>query len=207
MVWLSSQWPAIVAAAEHAHQAVKSTTPVKFQVLTSAQARDVEAIAAQIIPTDDMPGAREAGVVYFIDQALKTFASDSVATYQQGLAELNSLAASKYPGVKQFADANKEQQQVLLHEISDEAKPHDVGGRRRPQTAMPTDFFQTVWQHTIFGFLVDPSAGGNRDFAGWKVIARDPAHSFAPPFGFYDKDYPGWQKAMEAEEKILASPR
>ena len=185
LVWLSSQWPAIVAAAEHAHQAVKSTTPVKFQVLTS----------------DDMPGAREAGVVYFIDQALKTFASDSVAIYQKGLAELNSLAASKYPGVKQFADANKDQQQVLLHEISDEAKPHDVGGRRRPQTAMPTDFFQTVWQHTIFGFLVDPSAGGNRDFAGWKVIARDPAHSFAPPFGFYDKDYPGWQKAMEAEEK------
>jgi hypothetical protein len=149
-----------------------------------------------------MPGAREAGVVYFIDQALKTFASDTVATYQKGLAELNSLAASKYPGVKQFADANNEQQQELLHEISDEVKSQDVGKRRRPQTAMPNDFFQTVWRHTVFGFLVVPSGGGgNRDFAGWKVIGRDPAHSFAPPFGFYDKDYPGWQKATEAEEK------
>ncbi|HVM74129.1 MAG TPA: gluconate 2-dehydrogenase subunit 3 family protein [Candidatus Saccharimonadales bacterium] len=201
LAWLGAQWPSIVAAAEHAHQAVKSTTPVKFQVLTPAQARDVEAIAAQIIPTDDLPGAREAGVVYFIDQALKTFASDTVATYQKGLAELNSLTTSNYPGVKQFADANNAQQQALLHEISDEVKSHDVGGRRRPQTAASNDFFQTVWQHTIFGFLVDPSGGGNREFAGWKVIGRDPEHSFAPPFGFYDKDYPGWQKAMEAEEK------
>jgi gluconate 2-dehydrogenase gamma chain len=201
LAWLGSPWPAIVAAAEQAHKAVKSNAPVKFQVLTPAQARDVEAIAAQIIPTDDMPGAREAGVVYFIDQALQTFASDSVVTYQKGLAELNSLTASKFPGVKQFADASNEQQQALLHEISDEVKSHDVGGRRRPPTAMPSDFFQTMWQHTIFGFLVDPSGGGNRDFAGWNVIARDPAHSFAPPFGFYDKDYPGWQKAMEAEDK------
>ena len=201
LAWFGTQWPAIVAAAEHAHQAVKSANPVKFQVLTAAQAKNVEAIASQIIPTDELPGAREAGVVYFIDLALKTFASDSVEIYQKGLADLNSLASSTYPGLKQFADANNEQQQALLHEISDNTKSHDVGGRQRPQTGTPNDFFQTIWQHTIFGFLVDPSGGGDRDYVGWKVIDRDPAHSFAPPFGFYDKNYPGWQKAMEAEEK------
>src|SRR3974390_48840 len=120
LAWLGAQWPAIVAAAEHAHQAVKSTTPVKFQVLTPAQARDVEAIAARIIPTDDLPGAREAGVVYFIDQALKTFANDTVATYQQGLADLNAATSAKYAGVKQFADASLGQQHALLQQLSDE---------------------------------------------------------------------------------------
>jgi len=201
LAWLSTQWPAIVAAAEHAHQAVSSKTPVRFEVLSAAQAKDVEAIAAQIIPTDDLPGAREAGVVYFIDRALKTFARDALATYQQGLADLSALTSEKYPGVKRFADATDAQQKELVSEISSEVKSHNVGGRRRPQAATPEDFFQTIWQHTVFGFLADPSTRGNRDYVGWKVIGRDPAHSFAPPFGFYDKDYPGWQKAMEAEEK------
>jgi len=202
LAWLSAQWPAVMAAAEHAHQAVNSKTPVKFQVLTPAQAKDVEAIAAQIIPTDELPGAREAGVVYFIDQALKTFAADSLPSYQQGLAELNAAASKKYPGVKQFADASAEQQHEMLQVLSDEAEGSSTApARRRPQAAASTDFFQTIWQHTIFGFLVDPSGGGDRDYVGWKVIGRDPAHSFAAPFGFYDKDYPGWQEAMAAEEK------
>jgi len=174
---------------------------VRFEVLSAAQAKDVEAISAQIIPTDALPGAREAGVVYFIDRALKTFASDALATYQRGLADLSALTSKKYPGVKQFADATDAQQKELVTEISSEVKSHSVGGRRRPQTGTPDDFFQTIWQHTVFGFLADPSTGGNRDYAGWKVIGRDPAHSFAPPFGFYDKNYPGWQKAMETEEK------
>lgn len=202
LAWLSTQWPAVVAAAEHAHQAVNSKTTVKFQVLTPAQAKDVEAIAAQIIPTDELPGAREAGVVYFIDQALKTFAADSLPTYQKGLAELNATASQKYPGVKQFANASAEQQHEMLQVLSEEAEASDnAPARRRPQAAASADFFQTIWQHTIFGFLVDPSGGGNREYVGWKAIGRDPAHSFTSPFGFYDKDYPGWQKAMEAEEK------
>jgi Gluconate 2-dehydrogenase subunit 3 len=201
LAWLSAQWPAIVAAAEHAHQAVNSKTPVKFQVLTPAQAKDVEAIAAQIIPTDDLPGAREAGVVYFIDQALKTFASETVAIYRQGLADLNAATSAKYAGVKQFADASLGQQHALLQQLSDEADSAKAPGGRRRQAATSGDFFQTIWQHTVCGFLVDPSGGGNRDYVGWKVIDRDPAHSFAPPFGFYDKDYPGWQPAAGATDK------
>jgi hypothetical protein len=200
LAWLSTQWPAIIAAAEHAHQAAKSKTPVKFQVLTPAQSRDVEAIAAQIIPTDDLPGAREAGVVYFIDQALKTFARDTVAVYQNGLADLNQATKAKHPGVKQFADASAEQQHELLQELSNETDAAKMPGGRRPQARQAADFFQTIWQHTIFGFLIDPSGGGNRDYVGWKVIGRDPEHSFASPFGFYDKDYPGWQAAMQAAE-------
>jgi len=201
LAWLTAQWPAMLAAAQQAHHAVQSKTPVKFQVLTPAQAKDVEAIAAQIIPTDDLPGAREAGVVYFIDRALATFASDSSEIYQKGLAELNATAGAKYPGVKQFAEASPEQQHALIQQLSEEAESAKLPGGRRPQEAKTVEFFPTIWQHTICGFLVDPSGGGNRDFAGWKVIGRDPAHSFSPPFGFYDKDYPGWQKAMEAEEK------
>lgn len=199
--WIGAQWPAIVAAAQHAHAAVTST-PGKFEVLTRDQAQQVEAIASQIIPTDDMPGAREAGVVYFIDRALKTFASDSLAIYQKGLAALNQVTIESYPGVKSFADASFEQQEKLLTELTSEHKSQTLPPRRRP-VIVSADFFQTIWQHTIFGFLIDPEVGwrGNRDYAGWKVIGRDPAHSFSPPFGYYDKDYPGWQASSPETDK------
>ena len=36
---------------------------------------------------------------------------------------------------------------------------------------------------------------------GWKAIGRDPDHMFQPPFGFYDKDYPGWEPAPASSEK------
>ena len=54
--------------------------------LTAAEAADVEAVAAQIIPTDDTPGAREAGVVHFIDRALATFFSQLAGDYRAQLA-------------------------------------------------------------------------------------------------------------------------
>ena len=94
---LSAQWPAILSAAQHAHEAVKSAKPEGFAILTPDQARDVEAIASQIIPTDEFPGAREAGVVYFIDRALKTFAADALPLYQKGIADLKKLTNETYP--------------------------------------------------------------------------------------------------------------
>jgi gluconate 2-dehydrogenase gamma chain len=200
MAWASAQWPAILAAAQHAHKAANSKSPETFEVLTLEQAREVEAIASQIIPTDDLPGAREAGVVYFIDRALKTFASDALPTYEKGLAELNQATSAKYPEVKSFVDATAEQQEKLLAEFIEEHKSQDDPLRRRSQPGSG-DFFQTIRMHTLFGFLVDPEGGGNRNYAGWKVIGRDPAHSFSPPFGFYDKDYPGWQAASPETDK------
>lgn len=201
MAWAAAQWPAILAAAQHARQAVKAKASATFEALTPEEARQVEAITAQLIPTDDLPGAREAGVVYFIDRALKTFASDDLPSYKKGLGDVNSATAEKHPGVKSFADAGPEQQEDLLTELS-EADQSQKGGPSGRFQAGSADFFQTILAHTVLGFLADPAAGGNRDYAGWKVIGRDPAHSFSPPFGFYDKDYPGWHAAsMESEKK------
>jgi Gluconate 2-dehydrogenase subunit 3 len=198
--WISAQWPAILAAAQHAHQTTSSKSPAKLEVLSPEQARQVEAVASQIIPTDDLPGAREAGVVYFIDRALKTFASDTLPVYQAGLAHLNELTSAKYRGTKSFADATVEQQEAVLTDLA----TGQGNEQRRLGAQRDGDFFQTVRIHTILGFLVDPSAGGNRDYVGWKVIGRDPDHTFSPPYGYYDNNYPGWEAAKakaEAEKK------
>lgn len=196
--WISAQWPTMVAAAQHAHQAAASKQ--SFEVLTPEQAKEVAAIAARIIPTDELPGATEAGVVYFIDRALKTFASDALPQYQSGLVDVHRATAQMFPGVNSFSAATPEQQDKVLSALSATQFPQ-TGSRRRNQAPTASGFFQTIWYHTVCGFLIDPEGGGNRDFVGWKVIGRDPAHSFSPPFGYYDKDYPGWQPLPAETDK------
>jgi gluconate 2-dehydrogenase gamma chain len=202
-VWLSAHWPAIVAAAEHAHQAAKSASPAKFQFFSPEQAVEIDAITARIIPSDETPGAREAGVVYFIDRALTTFAADDQKTYRQGLPTLEARVRELFPAVEKFSAATPDQQDKILHSFNDQT----ASGRgiyRASADASP--FFETVRVHTIIGFLIDPESGraGNRDGVGWKLIGRDREHMFQPPFGYYDKDYAGWQPNPPDAEKTKA---
>ncbi|HEX9853379.1 MAG TPA: gluconate 2-dehydrogenase subunit 3 family protein, partial [Woeseiaceae bacterium] len=57
-----------------------------FETLAAAEAREFEAIAARILPTTDTPGAREAGVIWFMDKAFGSFGAEFYAGAQQGLA-------------------------------------------------------------------------------------------------------------------------
>jgi gluconate 2-dehydrogenase gamma chain len=197
--WLSANWPALVSATEHAHQAAKSDHPA-LEVFTADQAREIEALSACIIPSDGTAGAREAGVVYFIDRALKTFFSDALPVYQKGIEAAQKTTAELFPGVPRFSAATEEQKLKIFTQIAEESE-RQKDGPRRLAPGGSQDFFQTLRVHTIFGFLVDPEGGGNRDYAGWKAIGRDPSHSFSSPFGFYDKDYPGWQPVSGETEK------
>ena len=45
--WLAANWPAIVSAAEHAHQAAKSANPT-LEALTAEQARELDAITSRL---------------------------------------------------------------------------------------------------------------------------------------------------------------
>jgi len=196
--WVATHWPAVLAAAKHAHTSTLSDSPPKFEFFTQEEAKEIDAITARIIPTDDTPGAREAGVVYFIDRGLKTFATDDQKTYREGLPELQARVTELFPGVSRFSALTAEQQDEVLHSFDEQTTPS-----RRPFRARPgaQNFFDTLQQHTIAGFLIDPDYGGNHDGAGWKVIGRERAHMFQPPFGYYDKDYPGWEQAAKEAEK------
>ena len=108
--WIAAHWPAALAAAEHARSAAQSSAPPKFEFFSSEQAAEVAAIAARIIPSDETPGAREAGVIFFIDRALKTFASDMGSVYIDGLADLQAKTRDKFPSVEKFSNATPEQQ-------------------------------------------------------------------------------------------------
>jgi gluconate 2-dehydrogenase subunit 3-like protein len=197
-IWVSTRWPALLAAADHARHAVQSAVAPKFDFFSAAEATEIEAITARIIPTDDSPGAREAGVVYFIDRGLSTFATDDQKTYREGLPELQARVGEMFPGASKFSALTSEQQDEVLHSFDEETAPQRRARRARPAAQ---NFFETVQQHTIAGFLVAPEYGGNHEGAGWKVIEREREHMFQPPFGYYDKDYSGWEQAAKEAEK------
>jgi hypothetical protein len=199
--WVTAHWPAALAAANHAHAAAHSATPPKFEFFTPEQAAEIDAITARIIPTDETPGAREAGVVYFIDRALNTFASDYQKNFNDGLPELQARTREIFPNIEKFSAATPEQQDEILRSLDQDRPAVERPFRSRPEAQ---HFFETLRSFTIHGFLIDPESdtGGNRDGVGWKVIGRERDHAFQPPFGSYDKDYPGWQPlSKEAEKK------
>jgi gluconate 2-dehydrogenase gamma chain len=193
-------YPNALAAVDYAHHAARSATPPKFEFFTPEQAAEIDAMAARIIPTDGTPGAREAGVIYFIDRALRTFASEDQGIYLEGLAKLQDRVHERFPGVDKFSAATPEQQDEVLTSLDEHIASFQAPFRPRPGMR---NFFETVRQHTLAGFLIDPDSdrGGNRDGLGWKAIGRDREHAFHPPFGYYDKHYEGWQAVSEDRRK------
>ena len=196
--WISANWPALFSASQHAHNAVQAAKPPKLEFFTPEQATEVDAITARIIPTDELPGAHEAGVVYFIDRGLVTFAADDQKMYREGLPELQARVREMFPSAAKFSALTLEQQDEALHSFDQNAS-----AQRRPFRPRPgaQNFFETLRQHTIAGFLIDPDYGGNDSGAGWKVIGREREHMFQAPFGYYDKDYPGWQPMPKEADK------
>lgn len=168
--WLTLHWPAVLAAQDHAHRAAESPVPVALQLFSAEQAVEIEAVTAQIIPTDDTPGAREAQVVHFIDRALITFDRDKQAAYTQGLKDLENKTKSLFPQAEKFSSLSQAQQVQLLEAIEQ------------------TEFFELLRVHTIIGFLARPEYGGNHGEVGWKLIGFENKGVYSPPFGYYDAE-------------------
>ncbi len=74
-----------------------------FETLDADTAAEIEAIAAQIIPSTGGSGAREAGVIYFIDRALSTFALDDREAYRTGIAQIQRKRKELFPGSTMIA--------------------------------------------------------------------------------------------------------
>lgn len=168
--WLTLHWPAVLAAQDHAHRAAVSPAPVPLQFFSAEQAVEIEAVTAQIIPTDDTPGAREAQVVHFVDRALVTFDRDKQPAYTQGLKDLENKTKSLFPQADKFSSLSQAQQVQLLEAIE------------------KTEFFELLRVHTIMGFLAQPDYGGNYQQVGWKLIGFENKGFYTPPFGYYDAE-------------------
>src|SRR5258707_6381693 len=80
--WASASWNDLSAAGA---QAAAASAQEKWLVLTPVQVRELDAVTAQLVPTDDQPGAREAHVVRFMDRSLATFAKSQRPEFEAAL--------------------------------------------------------------------------------------------------------------------------
>jgi gluconate 2-dehydrogenase gamma chain len=168
--WITANLPAIRDAATHAAQAMRDGRWA-FDWLTPDDAADLAALAQQIFPSEpDSPGAREAGVIHFIDRALGSFAANLADPITEGLVRLNGLVAERHPGSGRFADLDPGRQEALMPAVAD----------------LP--FFGALRMLVAAGMFADPSYGGNRDRVGWRLLGFDDRFAWQPPFGYYDRD-------------------
>jgi gluconate 2-dehydrogenase gamma chain len=136
-----------------------------YAALGAQDARDFAAMAARILPTTDTPGAAEAGVIHFFDQA---FASDMAEALPWAERELSGMNASLGG---RFAELAPDAQDDALRSIESGA------------------FFDLVRVMTLFGFFAMSRYGGNREQVGWNLIGFEGHHgAWAYPFGYYDAE-------------------
>lgn len=163
--WLAAQWPLVLHAGEQA--AASRDRHDALQHLGPDEATDFEAIAARIVPATDTPGAREIGVIYYIDAAIGGWMAGVEQMLRPQLTALNGKVQERY-GADHFHRLDAQAQDTLLREIED------------------GPLFQTLRFMTLCGLFALPSYGGNRQQLGWALIGFDPRHAWMPPFGHYD---------------------
>src|SRR5271167_5260394 len=110
LLWLSALTPDLLAQAHaHAAEAGKSGTKT-YRFFSPQQAAEFDAFSAQIIPSDDTPGAREANVVHFTDYVLSTIDADQQAQVKDAFKALHDQVAKTVPGASSFAALTSAQQ-------------------------------------------------------------------------------------------------
>jgi gluconate 2-dehydrogenase gamma chain len=134
-----------------------------FTVLSPLEASQIQALTSAILPETETPGAVQAGAVSFIDAALASYDHDQLGLYRQGLSDIATRTQQMFPPITRFSELSEVQQTALLKSID------------------KTEFFEKLRTHTVLAYF------GNPQF-GWKLVGRDAAMHFEPPFGFYDAE-------------------
>jgi gluconate 2-dehydrogenase gamma chain len=127
-------------------------TAATWRFFTAEEARTVDAVCAQLIPADRDPGAREAGVVNYIDIQLTRRFKRHQRVYRQGIKGVDAASRAKFG--KRFVDLSSQQQVEALNAVEENSKV----------------FFDLILAHARQGFYGDPRHGGNRNMVSWKMV-------------------------------------
>jgi gluconate 2-dehydrogenase gamma chain len=127
-----------------------------------ADAETVVAFTERLMPgAPGKPGAGDAGVLNYIDLALAGAYADLQDFYRRGLAQLDAYCRKTCGGP--FARLAPAQQDEVIKALEE---------NKATEFTWPTAqaFFNTIRTHTMEGMFADPIYGGNKDFAGWRLV-------------------------------------
>lgn len=155
----------VVPGVAQAGGAAAAVGSAPLEHLTAVEGDLLDAIIARLIPGDALgPGAREAGVLRYIDRALGGALASSREAYRSGLAAFDRYC--RMSRGKPFTDLPPGDQDAVLTDIQTGASSTAGAGF----SGSPTQFFTMVLSHTRQGMFGDPHYGGNANFAGWDLI-------------------------------------
>jgi gluconate 2-dehydrogenase gamma chain len=169
----ASAWLTAHASELRAAGALAATaTPADpYLVLTAEQVTVLDAVTSTLVPSDDLPGAREAHVVRFIDHGLATIYKEEREKFGDVMKAIAEQTQSYAPDAPSFA-ALSDQDRVAVLEQLEQSDPEN---------------FEWIRFATITGMFSNPSYGGNYHKSGWKMIGFDDRFIWSPPFGYYDR--------------------
>ncbi len=125
-------------------------------------AATVAAFSERIMPgAPGKPGANDVDVVNYIDLALSGPYKDFREFYRTGLNQLEAYCQGAYK--KSFTDLTDAQKDEVIGAL-------ESGKATGFEWPRAQQFFATLRTHTIEGMFADPVYGGNKDFAGWRLV-------------------------------------
>jgi gluconate 2-dehydrogenase gamma chain len=142
-------------------------------------AATIAAFTERLMPGGlDKPGAGDTGVLNYIDLALAGAYADLQDFYRRGLAQLDAYCRKTYnePFVRLTA--------ARQDEVITALEQGKASGFNWPSAQ---EFFNTVRTHTMEGMFADPIYGGNKDFAGWRLVGFPGAQVMFTPIDLQNR--------------------
>ena len=181
---VASHFPGFVRwayADQHADPAARAARPASYQpqYFTAAEYALIDRLTDLIIPSDDTPGARAAGVAEFID-FMVAHDQEQQAPMRAGLAWLNAHCDRNFG--RAFNEVTPEQQRALLEPLAYRA-------RYRSGEDQGQEFFRRLRELTTMGFYTSRIGYEELDNPALRLYAEspacphtgDPAHQHLPP--------------------------
>jgi gluconate 2-dehydrogenase gamma chain len=107
------------------------------------------------------PGATDAGVLNYIDLALAGAYSDLQEFYRHGLNQLDAYCRRAHNAA--FTRLSPAQQDETIAAL-------ETGKAEGFTWPTAREFFSMLRTHTFEGMFADPIYGGNKNFAGWRLV-------------------------------------
>jgi len=118
----------------------------------------LRAVVDCLIPSDDFPGAYEAGVCDYVERLLQTDLANEAEFFHAGVDAIEAEALVRFD--TPFAKLSPTEQSSLLAAI-------EVGKVETSWPVPPSRFFEMLVNTTIEGYYSEPQQGGNRGAISW----------------------------------------
>jgi gluconate 2-dehydrogenase gamma chain len=143
-------------------------------------AATVVAFTERLMPgAPGMAGARDAGVLNYIDLALAGAYADQQDFYRRGLTSLDAYCQKTHKA--SFTQLGEAQQDEVIGAL-------EAGKASEFTWPSQQAFFNTLRTHTFEGMFADPVYGGNKDFSGWKLVGFPGAQPTFSPEDLQSRD-------------------